>query len=426
MLFSTIIISSYLLFGIGVAETGSGKTGAFALPILQKLSEDPYGIFCIVVTPTRELAIQIAEQFEAIGAPVNVRVCLIIGGVDLMEQSTKLARRPHVVVGTPGRLRHHLEGADPPNLKKVKFLVLDEADRLLATGFRSELRVLLSSMSPDRQTLMFSATMTKSISEIQSLTEKETVKFDLTESIKIPTKLKQEYLFLPSSVKLCYLYALLTKLSSDGKSSTTESKHADSVRVKSKKRSRDSVETEKSFSSSVIIFVNTCKRCEETKEILLNLDFDCVALHSMMNQDARSSSLAKFKSLSSKILIATDVASRGLDIPTVDLVVNFDIPKVLSDYIHRVGRAGRAGRSGRSITFVTQHDVELVQEIEAFTGDKMCKAADVNELDIVPLLNTVSKAMRIAQLKLMESGFDERAQEIVERKRNQRKVSEKA
>lgn len=401
---------------IGVAETGSGKTGAFALPILQRLSEDPYGIFCIVITPTRELAIQISEQFDAIGAPISVRVCLIIGGVDLMEQSAKLARRPHIVVGTPGRLRHHLEGADPPNLNKARFVVLDEADRLLASGFRAELRVILSRMSPNRQTLMFSATMTSSISEIQSLTEKETLKFDLTENIKIPTKLKQEYLFLPSTVKLCYLYAVLFKLSNRGeelKKSTSGKKS------KSKKRDRDS-ESEITIDSSVIIFVSTCKRCEETKEILQHLNLECVALHSMMTQDARSASLAKFKSFSTKILVATDVASRGLDIPSVDLVINYDVPKVLSDYVHRIGRAGRAGRHGRSLTFVTQHDVELVQEIEGFTGDKMVKAGDVNEKEIVPVLNTVSKAMRVAQLKLLESGFDEKVQEIVERKRKQR------
>jgi ATP-dependent RNA helicase DDX49/DBP8 len=165
---------------MGCAQTGSGKTAAFALPILQHLSQDPYGIFAIVLTPTRELAIQISEQFSALGAAMGVRTTLVIGGQNMMEQGAALSRRPHIVIATPGRLRHHLESADPPNLSKALYLVLDEADRLLAAGFSSELQVILSKMHPQRKTLLFSATLTQSLTELEKLAGKDTLKFDLT------------------------------------------------------------------------------------------------------------------------------------------------------------------------------------------------------------------------------------------------------
>jgi ATP-dependent RNA helicase DDX49/DBP8 len=201
--------------------------------------------------------------------------------------------------------------------------------------------------------------------------------------------------------------------------------------------------------SSILVFVSTCRRCQEIHETLSQMNIDSVALHSMMTQNRRSASLGKFKSFSCPILIATDVASRcenlifvisfrsvtcfvynpfrGLDIPTVELVVNFDCPKVVSDYVHRVGRTARAGKSGRSVSFVTPSDVELVHAIEDFTGIKLEKANDIDENYIVPLLNPVAKAIRKAQLLLMEVGFDEKSSVHRKRRREQNeKISKKA
>ena len=414
---------------IGVAETGSGKTAAFALPILQLLSEDPYGIYCVVISPTRELAVQIGQQFEAFGTPIALKVCLVIGGVSIMEQGSKISKKPHILIGTPGRIRHHIEGADPPDLRKVRFLVLDEADRLLASGFHSELRIILSKMSVSRQTLLFSATMTTSLEEVRELTEKETLQYNFTHDRKLPKMLEQQYLFVPSNVKMCYLFALLTVLRKGHQDlAISNNTNLDQTALRQSKR-KDNESGSKylianiATESLIIIFVSTCKRCEETKETLSQFNIDCVALHSMMTQNARTSALGKFKNQSCKILIATDVASRGLDIPSVDIVINFDIPKILSDYIHRVGRTARAGRDGRSVTFVTQHDVELVHDIERYTGVRMKKEMDVSEKDVVSCLNTVSKAMRIAQLRLMENGFEEKTAVLLKRKRTQRKNS---
>ena len=177
----------------------------------------------------------------------------------------------------------------------------------------------------------------------------------------------------------------------------------------------------KLLSSSIMIFVGTCRRCQEIAEILIELGIDCVALHSMMPQSRRMASLAKFKSHFSRIMVSTDVAGRGLDIPSVDLVINMDLPKIATDYVHRVGRTARAGRGGRALSLVTQYDVELVHAIEEYTGQKLERSKEVNEDEVVSLLNPVSKAMRVAQLKLLEAGFEEKAEIFTKRRRKQRR-----
>ena len=420
---------------LGCAETGSGKTGAFALPILHHLSQDPFGVFAVILTPTRELAIQISEQFSALGAPMSLRVCLIIGGIGMTEQSLQLSKRPHIVIATPGRLRHHLGGPDPPNLSKANYLVLDEADRLFASGFSSELQVILTSMNnKKRRTLLFSATLSASLVELEQFAMKETLRFDLTTEQRIPTQLIQQYLFVPAQIKVCYLMAVLQKIlpkDDDRNGGTMDKKGWMRSEKAAGKRRRidDSSSTGENGgsmpSSSIIIFVGTCRRCQEITEILTELGLDCVALHSMMSQLRRIAALGKFKSHLSRILIATDIASRGLDIPTVDIVINMDLPKVAVDYVHRIGRTARAGRQGRSLSLITQYDVGLVHEIEAYTGHKMALSEEVKETEVLPLLNPVAKAIRMAQLKLLEVGFEDKAAVFAERKKGQRRKVQK-
>lgn len=442
---------------IGCAETGSGKTAAFALPILQHLSIDPYGIYAVILTPTRELAIQIHEQIAAFGTHMSVRQALIIGGVSMTEQSLALTKRPHIVIATPGRLRHHLESADPPCLAKSRYLVLDEADRLLAQGFSSELESIIGAMvHPMRQTLLFSATMTSSLNELEALASAETLRFDLTATQKVPAGLKQEYMFLPAKVKLCFLVALLRKFFEESASAITADED-DGLPSSSSKAVREiceellEVNGSKSklgrlkplhgkkktgvnggrktkenntvpSSSSVIVFMSSCQRCAETAAVLNRLGIDCVSLHGMMSQHERSNSLDAFKSRRSPVLIATDVAGRGLDIPSVDLVVNADMPKVLTDYIHRVGRTARAGKVGRALSFVTQYDVDLTQALEDFIGSKLLLSREVDEeRDVLPILNEVAKARKEAQLQLMEQGFEEKLEIFTNRKKKQKK-----
>eukprot|EP00598_Pedospumella_elongata_P001854 CAMPEP_0184973432 /NCGR_PEP_ID=MMETSP1098-20130426/5217_1 /TAXON_ID=89044 /ORGANISM="Spumella elongata, Strain CCAP 955/1" /LENGTH=521 /DNA_ID=CAMNT_0027495887 /DNA_START=44 /DNA_END=1609 /DNA_ORIENTATION=+ len=427
---------------LACAETGSGKTAAFALPILQKLSEDPYGVYALILTPTRELAMQISEQVRAFGSSFGVRVVLIIGGVNLIEQSLLLSKRPHIVIATPGRMRHHLESAQPPDISKAQYLVLDEADRLISGGFASELSIILSKMSPKRKTLLFSATLTDSLAELEQFALSNALRFDLTKDRKMPTQLVQNYLFMSAKIKTCFLVAALHKLDlapsvtadifNKGKSGENGSKKRKKGADKPTSSSSSSLTIDalngtepaardENMPRSAIIFVGTCQRCQEISEILKQLGVDCAPLHSLMNQTLRFASLNQFKSHTTRILVATDVASRGLDIPEVDLVLNFDLPKISSDYVHRVGRTARAGRRGRSLSFITQYDVELVHAIEAFTGCKMTASEEVQEAEIVPLLNPVSKAMRLSQMKLLDSGFEDKVSTVKKRKRVQKK-----
>jgi ATP-dependent RNA helicase DDX49/DBP8 len=283
---------------IGLASTGSGKTAAFGLPILQLLARDPYGVFALTLTPTRELAIQIAEQYRALGAGMSLRSCTVIGGVDMQQQTKELARRPHVVVATPGRLKGLMD-ADSSlgnSFSRVRFLVLDEADRLLEPSFADELRTILSALPPTgRQTLLFSATMTKSLIELQSASLKDALVFKAYDGLKTADRLKEEYLFLPDKVKEVYLVHVLDRLAE--------------FKVR-----------------SAIIFCSTCKGCALLALVLEQLGIPAASLHSGKAQKRRIAALSAFKSEMVPLLLATDVASRGLDIPTVDLVINFDLP----------------------------------------------------------------------------------------------------
>ncbi|KAL2483810.1 DEAD-box ATP-dependent RNA helicase 36 [Forsythia ovata] len=365
---------------LGLAQTGSGKTAAFALPILQRLSEDPYGVFALVLTPTRELAYQLSEQFRAFGAGVSLRCTVIVGGMDMINQAQALMQRPHVVIATPGRIKVLIE--ENPDISsvfsKTKFLVLDEADRVLDVGFETDLRVIFQCIPKNRQTLLFSATMTSNLQTLLELSANKAYFYEAYEGFKTVESLKQQYLFIPKNVKDVYLLHVLTKM-------------------------------EEMDIRSAIIFVSTCRSCELLSLLLEELDLEVAALHSFKSQSLRLSALHKFKSGQIPVLLATDVASRGLDIPTVDLVINYDIPKYARDYVHRVGRTARAGREGLAVSFVTQNDVDLIHEIEAVIGKQMdefeCKEKEVLDNNIT----RVYKARRVATMKMMDEGFDERA-----------------
>jgi ATP-dependent RNA helicase DDX49/DBP8 len=237
---------------------------------------------------------------------------------------------------------------------------------------------------------------------------------------------------MPAQVKMCFLVAVLQKLFSeattkaDAADDDTEvihhdTKHKNKKFKKGKERAPKLDQSAQVLNYSIIIFVGTCRRCQEIAETLQQLGIGCVALHAMMPQGKRIESLDSFKSHTSRILIATDVASRGLDIPAVDLVINMDLPKIVANYVHRVGRTARAGRGGRALSLITQYDVELVHSIEEYTGQKLVPSTEVTEDDAVGLLNSVSKAMRLAQLHLLEAGFDEKEEVIKKRKRKQKR-----
>ncbi len=376
---------------LGQAKTGSGKSAAFALPILHELSKDPYGIFALVLTPTRELAFQLVEQFRALGSSINVRDCVIIGGLDQLTQSRQLANRPHIVIATPGRLAELLryQGEDDTYWKYLKFLVLDEADRLLEQSFAPDLAVILNAIPgpKSRQTLLFSATLNRDSPELSSLGLDSPVFVSVSNDQQaFVDSLDQNYLFIPQNTKETYLTYLLTK-----------SNH----------------------NASCIIFTSTCKGCQIISELLLQLGVDCVSLHSHKNQARRLAALGQFRAGIAKVLVATDVASRGLDIPQVQLVVNYDVPRRLEDYIHRVGRTARAGRGGLAITMVSQYDIEIFQSIEESAGVKM-KEYELPEDKVLELMKNVTAAKHMVNVKLEE--FDQVGGVDKKKKRERRQL----
>lgn len=361
---------------IGCAKTGSGKTAAFALPILQKLSEDPYGIFALVITPTRELACQIADQFRVFGLHIGLKDAVIIGGLDMMKQSLELSKNPHVVIATPGRLADHLRSTDTLSFRRLRFLVLDEADRLLDKSFEEDLEVIFEALPSKRQTLFFSATLTDTLSRLKEKAVNQPFFWEAPSQEATVEQLDQRYILTPAKVKDCYLVSLLEQLHTEDK-------------------------------KTIIIFTPTCRICHVCGLLLRELGYLCTALHSLVSQGQRLASLAQFKSGQVKILVATDVASRGLDIPAVQVVINYNVPATHKDYIHRVGRTARAGKGGMSVTMVTQHDVERVKNIELHTRKEMTEFK-MEEHKVLQQLNTVTIARKEVELRLSETNFGEK------------------
>ncbi|KAI2629421.1 DEAD-domain-containing protein [Xylaria nigripes] len=323
---------------IGLAETGSGKTAAFVLPILQSLLEHPSPFYALILAPTRELAQQIGQQVDALGATISVRSCTIVGGLDMVAQSISLGKKPHVIVATPGRLLDHLEKTKGFKLNALKYLVIDEADRLLDMDFGPVLDKLLKFMPRERRTFLFSATMSSKVESLQRASLRDPVRVSVSSSkYQTVSTLKQFYLFIPHAFKDVYLIYLLNEF----------------------------------LGRSTIIFTRTVYEAQRISIMIRQLGFKGIPLHGQLSQSARLGALNKFKSSARDIMVATDVAARGLDIPSVDLVLNYDLPGDSKTYIHRVGRTARAGKSGQAISIITQYDLEVYARIEAALGTKL-------------------------------------------------------
>ncbi|KAF3784256.1 DEAD-box ATP-dependent RNA helicase 10 [Nymphaea thermarum] len=356
---------------IGLAETGSGKTGAFAIPILQALLEckgQPEAFFACVLSPTRELAIQICEQFQALGSGIGLRCISIVGGVDMNAQAISLGKRPHVLVATPGRLVDHLKSTKGFSLRTLKYLVLDEADRLLNMDFEKEIDEILNNIPKERKTYLYSATMTKKVGKLQRACLKNPVKVEASSKYSTVDTLKQQYHLVPAKYKDTYLVYILTEMTG----------------------------------SSSMVFTRTCESTQLLSLILRNLGLKAIPISGQMSQPKRLGALNKFKAGECNILICTDVASRGLDIPSVDMVINYNIPSNSKDYIHRVGRTARAGRTGIAISLVDQYEVEWYLQIEKLIGKKLPEYA-AEEEEVLLLLERVSEAKRISQMKIKET-----------------------
>lgn len=329
---------------LGCAETGSGKTAAFSIPMIQHcLAQAPVrrgdGPLALVLAPTRELAQQIEKEVKAFSRSLeSFRTAIVVGGTNISEQRSELRAGVSVVVATPGRFIDHLQQGNT-YLSRISFVVLDEADRMLDMGFEPQIREVMQNLPEKHQTLLFSATMPEEIEALaqEYLTNPVQVKVGKVSS---PTANVTQILEkVPESEKIDRLLALLV-----GEASQAE-------------RSGPPFPL-------TIVFVERKTRCDEIAEALVAQGLHAVALHGGRSQSEREAALRNFRSGSTNILVATDVASRGLDVTGVAHVVNLDLPKTMEDYVHRIGRTGRAGATGQATSFFTDRDLFLVAQIK--------------------------------------------------------------
>ena len=321
---------------IGQAQTGTGKTAAFGIPMIEKIDVSKDEIQGLIIAPTRELAIQVSEELYKIGAGNRARVLAVYGGQDISRQIRALKKRPHIIVGTPGRLLDHIN-RKTIRLNTVHTVVLDEADEMLNMGFIEDIESILSSVPDDHQTLLFSATMPDPIRRIAErfMHEPKTVRVKARE-MTVPA-ISQYYVRIPEREKFDTLTRLIDI-------------HTPEL---------------------AIVFGRTKRRVDELSEALTVRGYTAEGIHGDLTQARRMSVLRKFKEGTIDVLVATDVAARGLDISGVTHVYNFDIPQDPESYVHRIGRTGRAGKEGMAITFVTPREMSYLEVVERTTKKKM-------------------------------------------------------
>ncbi len=347
---------------IGQAQTGTGKTAAFGIPLVEKCKPDQETVGGLVVAPTRELAVQVAEEINRIGQYKGIRALPIYGGQDINRQIRALKNRPQIIVGTPGRLMDHMR-RKTLKLGEVDIVVLDEADEMLNMGFLEDIEAILQGVPEERQTLLFSATMPKPIQDLAQrfMRDAEIIKIKAKE-ITVPNT-EQHYMEVQEKQKFDVLCRLLDIQSPE----------------------------------LAIVFGRTKRRVDELSEALNKRGYSAEGIHGDLTQAKRDSVLRHFKEGLTEILVATDVAARGLDISGVSHVYNFDIPQDPEGYVHRVGRTGRAGKSGLAVTFVTPREIGQLKLIEQVTKRKM-------ERKPAPSMSeAIEGQQRIAVEKLMQA-----------------------
>lgn len=323
---------------IGQAHTGTGKTVAFGIPLVELLKVEREHIQGLVLTPTRELAVQVAEELNKIGQFKGIRTLPIYGGQDINRQIVALKKRPHVIVGTPGRLMDHMRRRTI-RLSQVGMVVLDEADEMLNMGFIEDIETILKDIPEERQTLLFSATMPAPIQTLAGkfMRSPEVIRSE-SRQVTVPN-IKQSYIVVEEKQKFDVLCRLLDTQLPD----------------------------------RTIVFGRTKRRVDEVFEALSKRGYSADGLHGDMSQSRRDLVMRQFKEGTVEVLVATDVAARGLDITGVTHIYNFDIPQDPEGYVHRIGRTGRAGKTGVAITFVTPREIHHLKIIENMTGGRIAR-----------------------------------------------------
>ena len=321
---------------LGSAETGTGKTAAYLLPIMQRLlnSPRPRGPRVLVMVPTRELALQADEQFKALGAGTGLRSVAVFGGVTLGNQEAALRRVPDVVIATPGRLLDHMERRNV-RFDDLQVLVLDEADRMLDIGFLPDIRRVVKVLPKERQTLLFSATLQPIINLAYEVT-RQAARIEVEKAVT-PEAISQAFYPVPEHLKMQLLKQLLQEPGMD----------------------------------SVLIFSRTKHRADKIVRDLQRARIAADVIHGNRSQSQRVAALEAFRQGRSRVLVATDIAARGIDVEGISHVVNYDMPMQVEDYVHRIGRTGRAEAVGEAYTLVTPVDETMARRIEAVLKKKL-------------------------------------------------------
>ncbi|KAL8531300.1 hypothetical protein ACS0TY_008062 [Phlomoides rotata] len=334
---------------LGCAETGSGKTAAFTIPMIQHcLAQPPIrrgdGPLALVLAPTRELAQQIEKEVKAFSRSLDLfKTAIVVGGTNISEQRSELRAGVNIVVATPGRFIDHLQQGNT-FLSRISFVVLDEADRMLDMGFEPQIREVMQNLPAKHQTLLFSATMPVEIEE-----------------------LAQEYLTNPVRVKVGKVSSPTANVSQILEK-VTENEKIDRLLDMLVESAAQSEKCSQPFPLT-IVFVERKSRCDEVAEALIQQGLLAAALHGGRSQSERETALRDFRNGPTRVLVATDVASRGLDVTGVAHVINLDLPKTMEDYVHRIGRTGRAGSTGQATSFYTDRDMYLVAQIKKAIQD---------------------------------------------------------
>jgi ATP-dependent RNA helicase RhlE len=323
---------------LGIAQTGTGKTAAFAIPIIQHLDQShardkKREIKALILTPTRELAIQIDECFTDYARYTDLRHTVIFGGVNQKQQVDALRRGTDVLIATPGRLLD-LINQKYITLNHISHFVLDEADRMLDMGFIHDIKRLLPLLPARKQTLFFSATMPSAINDLSKTILYKPVRVEVAPVSSVVDTIEQHLYFVEKPQKSELLISLL-------------------------KQEQD---------KSVLVFSRTKHGADKIARILNRKGIDCEAIHGNKTQGARQRALSNFKSGTTRVIVATDIAARGIDIVNLELVINYDLPDVAETYVHRIGRTGRAGNRGTALTFCSQDEHMMVRDIQKLTG----------------------------------------------------------
>ena len=311
---------------VGIAQTGTGKTLAFGLPMIQRLAQNKGR--ALIVLPTRELAVQVDENLQKIGRSLGLKTAVLIGGVSMRHQMLALRRDPHIIIATPGRLVDHLQ-QKTATLSSVNIVVLDEADRMLDIGFAPQIKQIMDLVPHERQTMLFSATMPKEIAALAAKYMKLPLRIEVAPAGTASSQVEHEVFIVNKEIKMQLLEKLLTDTA-----------------------------------GSILVFSRTKHGAKKIAAAVRHMGQQAVEMHSDRSQGQRRAALEGFKIGTHRILVATDIAARGIDVSGIALVINYDLPSNSDDYVHRIGRTGRAGQFGKAVSFVEPNQRGDVREIE--------------------------------------------------------------